>query len=100
MDDFQITASTIIVASKQVMAAEVAGETVILDPNSGTYFGLNEVGTRFWRMATNPVRFGEVSQTILAEYKVDAEVLQADLIGLVGELLDNSLVTVVPSEGK
>ena len=36
--------------SPDVVFRDLEGEAVILDLASGTYFGLNEVGTRVWRM--------------------------------------------------
>ncbi len=36
--------------SPDVVFRDLDGEAVILDLVSGTYFGLNEVGTRVWRL--------------------------------------------------
>ena len=36
--------------SDNVLSQEVAGETVLLDLASESYFGLDEVGTRVWQM--------------------------------------------------
>ena len=36
--------------SSEVLSQEVNGETVLLDLEGECYFGLNEVGTRIWRV--------------------------------------------------
>ena len=43
-----------VVAAKDQMSSELAGEAVILDMESGTYFGLNEVGARVWSLIQEP----------------------------------------------
>ena len=42
--------SLVVSASDDVVAREVAGETVLLNLASGTYFGLNETGTLIWEL--------------------------------------------------
>ena len=77
-----------------VVFAEVDGETVLLDAQSGTYFGLDEVGTRAWTLMTAGSSLGDVHAAILSEYDVAPEVLWADLAKLVGEMVTSGLVTV------
>ena len=36
--------------SKEVLSQELNGETVLLDLQGESYFGLNEVGTRIWQL--------------------------------------------------
>ena len=38
-----------IVASKNAVSCDLAGESVILDMKSGKYFALDDVGTRIWQ---------------------------------------------------
>jgi hypothetical protein len=40
--------SSVLRRAKQVTFEVVAGEAILIDMNSGTYFSLNEVGTMFW----------------------------------------------------
>ena len=36
--------------SDEVLSQEVNGETLLLDLEGESYFGLNEVGTRIWQL--------------------------------------------------
>ena len=45
-----ISTDQVFTVSKDVLFQEVAGETVLLDLNSESYFGLDEVGTRIWTL--------------------------------------------------
>lgn len=77
---------------------ELDGETVLLDPDAGTYYGLNEVGTTVWRalqVSDDPRPLEEVHAELLREYDVDVEELWTDLVALVDELAQRGLVDVV-----
>lgn len=80
-----------------VVAREVAGETVLLDLASGTYFGLNEVGSRIWQWLEEEASttLGEVSERLQQEYSVSADVAQGDVLALARALLDHGLLTLV-----
>ncbi|MFN3470188.1 MAG: PqqD family protein [Novosphingobium sp.] len=70
--------------SEDVVAREVGEETMLLDLASGTYFGLNPVGGRFWQLLEEGRSAAEARDCLLEEFHVDAATLDADL----GELLD------------
>jgi Coenzyme PQQ synthesis protein D (PqqD) len=77
-----------------VVFRELDGETVILNLETGTYFGLDRIGTRIWQLCQEHGRLRAVHQSMQAEYDVTAEELAADLIELVDELLAKGLVIV------
>lgn len=77
---------------------ELDGETVVLDPDRGTYYGLNEVGTAIWRalqVSDDPRPLDEVHAELLRDYEVEAEELWNDLLALIRELDERGLVDVV-----
>ncbi len=78
--------------SDDVVTREVGGEVMLLDLASGTYFGLNAVGGRFWQLLEEGKLPAEARETLLADYDVAADVLDADLEALLGELSANGLV--------
>ena len=72
---------------------EVDGEGVVLDSGSGTYFGLDSVGTRVWKLIESHGALRPVFDTVLAEYDVAPKQLKQDLLALVTQLVDKGLVT-------
>lgn len=78
----------------QVMARQVGDETVILDLQSGTYFGLDPVGARIWQLIGEGRTFGEICDTLIDEYDVAREVLERDVIALAEKLLAQKLISV------
>ena len=76
----------------QVMARTVGDETVILDLASGTYFGLDPVGARIWALMGGGATLAEICATMLEEYEVEREQLEADVLRLAAELAERRLV--------
>jgi hypothetical protein len=76
----------------QVMDRSVGDETVILNLESGTYYGLDPVGARMWQLLGEGKSLGELCEIMLEEYDVARERLEADLLNLAEELANNGLV--------
>jgi hypothetical protein len=79
---------------EQVMARQLGEETVILDLGSGTYFGLEEAGSRIWQLLTEGKTLGEVCDAVLEEYDVEREVLECDVLELTQQLRRQGLLTI------
>jgi hypothetical protein len=79
---------------EHVLHQNLQGEMVLLDLNSNTYFGLDEVGTRFWELVGADGRPGAVIDSMLQEYEVERADLEADLGRLVEELVEKGLLEV------
>jgi hypothetical protein len=77
-----------------VLFQEVRGETVLLNLDNESYFGLDETGTFFWKLLQENSDFQKVLEIMLDEYEVDARQLKADLDNLVKELLEAGLIEV------
>lgn len=82
--------------SPEVLFQEVGGETVLLDLESEQYFGLNAVGTRVWALLNEGVDASALVETLLAEYEVEREALEADVSSLLAQLEEAGLIRFVP----
>jgi hypothetical protein len=80
--------------SGDVVTRSLAGEAVLLDLASGTYFGLDEVGTRIWQLLGEHGAAEPVVAALLDEYDVDEARVRADLDRLVRELQEKGLVRI------
>lgn len=83
-----------VILSPEAMFQEIAGESVILDLSSASYFGLDEVGTRLWQLLQADSSLQAASEKLLSEYEVDGEQLERDLLTLIQQLSDAGLVTL------
>jgi hypothetical protein len=80
------------VANKQLIAAELSDEVIILNLSNGVYYGLDGVGSRIWSLVREQKTVGEIVNAIFAEYEVDAERCRQDVVSLVQRLADEGLV--------
>ena len=78
--------------SDEVLSQEVNGETVLLDLDGESYFGLNEVGTRVWQLLKDELNIGLVLDTLDGEYDVSREQLESDVAKLLGSLEESGLI--------
>jgi len=76
-----------------VICRELSGETVLLNLESGVYYGLDAVGTRIWQLILQGCTIANVCDTMIKEYDVERDVLHADVMRLVGELREQGIVT-------
>ena len=76
----------------QVMSRLVGDETVLLDLESGIYFGLDGVGKRIWESIGEGLTLGETAAIIVSEYEVDEATAQADVIDFVSDLVERGLL--------
>jgi len=76
-----------------VICRELSGETVLLNLESGVYYGLDAVGTRVWQLLMQGCTSASVRDTMIEEYDVAPDVLNADVLRLVGDLRDRGIVT-------
>ena len=75
-----------------VVFRDLAGEVVLLNLASGTYFGLDRVGTRIWHLIAEHGSTEKIFEALLNEYKVDEAQLRRDLNNLIGQLVNKGLV--------
>ena len=76
----------------QVMSRLVGDETVLLDLESGLYFGLDGVGKRIWESIGEGRTLGETAAIIVAEYEVGAAQAEADVIDFSRDLVARGLL--------
>lgn len=82
---------------EHVLLRELEGEAILLDLETETYFGLDEIGTRVWQALLASPSVGEACEALLEELDVAPAVLRDDVERLVGELVDAGLLELRPA---
>ena len=80
--------------SSEVLSQEVNGETVLLDLDGESYFGLNEVGSRIWQLLKSEHTVSEMLRILSDEYDVDQVQLENDIESLLADLGKAKLVSL------
>jgi hypothetical protein len=88
------TVRSVLLCNESVVCAELDGEAVLLNVESGLYFGMDAVGTQIWGLLTQGATEEEITARILEEYEATPEQVRADLIEFLGLLQEKGLITV------
>ena len=91
---------SVIVAVKDQVSCNLAGEAAILNIKSGVYYGLDPVGARIWSLLQDPRTVDDIRSTIVDEYDVEPERCERDLIDLLEKLLAEGLIEAKTSAGQ
>ena len=79
--------------SDAAVVRDLDGESVILNVQSGIYFGLDRIGTRVWQLIDELGDLDSIVRVMEDEYDAGRDVLRADVEALVAALLEKQLVT-------
>ena len=75
-----------------VVSRVVDDETVLLNLQSGLYFGVDQVGQRIWQLVGEGKSLQGVVDTIVAEYEVEVEQAETDVVEFAETLLKEGLL--------
>lgn len=85
--------------SEQILTQTIDDELVVLNIETGHYFGLQASGHHVWRLLED-LRDSEAVIAALRElYDVDEARLRQDVDDLLASLIEAKLVTVLPESG-
>jgi len=89
-----VTLESRVAVNRDVLFRDLGGEAVLLNLQSGKYYGLDEVGTRMWSLLVQHGKVRQAYDALLAEYDVSEERLQEDLLHFIDELVSHGLLQV------
>lgn len=81
-----------VVQSPDTLINIIEGESVLLNLDNESYYGLDEVGTRMWELLTTSDSIQAAYEKLLDEYDVDAGTLRADLAEMITGLVEQGLM--------
>jgi hypothetical protein len=77
-----------------VLSTELQTEGVLLNLETGEYFGLDEVGMDMWKILGSSDSVDAARANLLEQYEVVAEVLAHDLDEFIATLAERGLVVI------
>jgi hypothetical protein len=89
-----LTLNSRVRVNDEVLFQELEGEAVLLNLNSGIYFGLDPIGTLIWQLLGKQKQLSEIVDAIVADYEVSEERCKADVLSLLEDLQQNKLVEI------
>ncbi len=78
----------------RLLAAEVDGETVIMDVDDGVYLALDATGTEIFKLLETPCRVSDLVDRLSERYSGTRAEIQADVLVFLKDLQLQNIVTV------
>lgn len=89
-----LTPDSVVVRNQRPLTASVNDDLVMLDPDSGNYYGLDDIGQRIWSLIEEPAAIGTICSALMADYEVDEATCHHDVMALLCDMVVAELVTV------
>jgi hypothetical protein len=90
-----LSTANIVSRNGAVIEAEIDGEVVALNIDSGNCYGLNAVGSRVWNLIAAPTRISDICAQLVTEYQVHADTCEQQVMDLLEELRAEGLISTL-----
>ena len=78
-----------------LVASDLDEKKVMLNIESGKYFGLDSVGSRIWDLIEKPHTVHELVLKLQEEYDVEENTCRQDVLDFINKLHDQGLIDIV-----
>ncbi len=83
------------IQNKAIVQSKMGEEVVMLDMDSGFYFGLNSVASVIWGLMVNETSFEALIDQLMAQFEVERSLCEADTKELLDQLLEKNIIRKV-----
>lgn len=78
--------------ANNISFTELDDEMVLLNLNSGSYFGLNKTGIDILKLLIEGETVAEITPQLSEKYSIASEIMNDDINALINQLIDNKLI--------
>lgn len=79
----------------ELLAVDMDGETVMMDMESGNYFGVNAVGSHIWELLETASTVQTIVESVQSHFEsTEADSVQTDVLSFLGDMQEQKLVEV------
>jgi len=80
--------------NNDVFANDIDGEAVMMNIQTGKYYGLDEIGSRIWELMEQKIQVKAIIDQLQKEYEVSEQQCKTDVLNLLTELKTNQLIEI------
>ena len=92
--DTRLSVHSVVAATTDQVSCPLDDESAILNLKNSVYYGMNAVGTRVWNLLQKPRSVRELRDALVAEYDVEPERCEQDLLDLLEKMRLEGLIEV------
>jgi len=89
-----LSTTSVVVAAKDQVSSDLAGEAVILSLQTGMYYGLDSVGAHIWELLRTPTVVADIRDAVVQQYNVEVEQCERDILSFLHQLAEQGLIEV------
>ncbi len=90
--------SSIVCHQPDPVAADVAGEIVLMSLERSRCYGLGSIGSEIWGKLASPVRVADLIEEFRERYEADSGVIERDVLQWLRQLADEGLIEIKREE--
>lgn len=94
MDDKSLTPGDTVQIHPDILATPMGDDLVMLNIETGTYFGVEDVAKRIWEQIESPTTIAAIVATLCEEFEVTPEDCEQDVIRFLTRADAAKLITV------
>jgi hypothetical protein len=79
--------------NKEIMQSKIDEDVVMLDIDTGFYFGLDAVGSTIWSHLSHPISFEELIARLMSKYDIDRETCETETRLFLKQLLEKNIIS-------
>ncbi len=80
------------IQNKAIVQSKIGEEVVMLDMDSGFYFGLNSVASVIWGLLANEISFEALINQLMAQFDVERSLCEADTKELLEQMVEKNII--------
>jgi len=80
------------IQNKAIVQSKIGEEVVMLDMDSGFYFGLNSVASVIWGLLANEISFETLIDQLMIQFEVERSLCEADTKELLDQMLEKNII--------
>ena len=81
-----------------IVKQEMSGSLLLFNMEDGQYYTLNDVGKRIWELCDGKRSLSEIANSLSLEYDSPPATIRDDVLELVGDLADATLLVPVADQ--
>ncbi len=89
----KLTDQTLLTAKPDIIDSEIDDEIVMMNIDTGAYFGLDDIASIIWQKMKEPIQYGDLIDSLTAEYEVERQQCIDDLQPLLQQMQSEGLIT-------
>jgi PqqD family protein of HPr-rel-A system len=93
-DNAEFGDEQVVARTDESLSATLDGEAVLLQPEAGMYYGMNDVATVLWERLEEPATVADLRAELRSEFDVEAAVADRDLRAFLADLEAADLVEI------